>query len=133
MKRLLIVIVALTVAGCAGTLDKVNEVYTDVTGPTTIYQVKNTYAAADTLVINYRKYCWSKPYSEILADPIAKPVCQSRRSVVLTAQDARRKASSAIATAEKFIANNPTLSPSTVINVAWSAVTAYQSAVPVVK
>lgn len=132
MNRALIIplaLIALVLSGCAGTLDKVNSVYTAVTSPTTIYQVKNAYAAGDQLVIDYRTYCWSKPYAAILADPAAKSVCQNRRAVVRAAQAARAKASNAIHTAETFIAANPTLNASTVISAAMSAVTDYRNTV----
>ncbi len=126
---------AVGVAGC-GTLqnlsDKAAGVYTAVTSPRTIYDVKNAYAAADTLVINYRKYCWSQSYAAILADPIAKSVCQNRHSVVRAAQAARRQASSAIAKAQTFIAQNPTLNASAVISAAWDAVAAFKNNIPVV-
>lgn len=130
MKRILIVALALSLAGCAGTVDKINSVYTAVTSPTTIYQVKNAYAAGDQLVIDYRKYCWSKPYAAIVTDPVAKPLCQNRRAIVRTAQSARAKASAAIKQAEAFIASNPTLNAGSVISAARSAVTAYRNTVP---
>lgn len=127
----LALVLALSVAGCAA-LQTVQNAYTAITSPKTIYDVKNAYAAGDTLVINYRKYCWSQSYATILADPIAKPICQNRRSVVRTAQSARLQASNAIAKAQTFIAQNPTLDASAVIAAAWNAVLAFKNNIPTV-
>lgn len=131
-------ILALPLAACGAgsTLDSIGTaVTTTVANPVTsvnIYQVKNAYAAADTLVINYRRYCWARPYTTLMADPIASPVCKNRRAVVLTAQDAGRKASAAITVASNFVKKNPTLNAASLISAAWSAVGDYKAAVPTV-
>lgn len=118
----------------------VNKVATAVTapivnplGPVDIYRVKNVYAAGLQLAVDYRAYCWSKSYAAILADPVAKPVCQSRRAVVRSMQASSRTASRSIASAETFIRNNPTGNAVTYVTAAWDAVQAFRSSIPTVK
>ena len=135
-RTLAVILLATPLAACGAgsTIDTAfNALTTTITNPVTsvdIYRVKNTYAAADQLVVDYRKYCWSQPYAALMADPIAKPICQNRRPVVRAAQSYRAKASFAIGQADTFIRNNPTLNASTVVTAAWSAVTAYQNSIP---
>jgi hypothetical protein len=137
MKRILLIpILALALAGCAQ-LSQVSSFIstatTTITNPITpvdIYRVKNVYAATLQLAVDYRKYCWDRPYAVLIADPIAKPVCQNRRVVVRIGQAAQLKAGSAIRSADDFVTNNPTLSAATVVSAAWKAVTDFQSAVP---
>lgn len=137
MKRFLILCaVALSLGGCAGTkvgdlLQTVTTTITNPVGVTDIYRVKNAYAAALELVVEYRRYCWSKPYAALMADPVSKPVCERRRAVVRVAQSARRNARGAINAAEIFVANNPTLNAATAIDAAWKAVTDFQNSVSV--
>lgn len=137
MKRLLIIICAVTLSlgGCAGTkvgdlLQAATTTIANPVGTTDIYRVKNAYAAALELAVEYRRYCWSKPYAALMADPVSKPVCEKRRAVVRFAQVAQRNASGAVVAAENFVANNPTLNASTVVGAAWQAVTDFQKAVP---
>lgn len=136
MKRLLVVCaIALSLGGCAGTKlgTAVQIATTTITNPVDsvdIYRVKNAYAAALSLAVQYRQYCWSKPYLTLMADPIAKPVCQNRRAAVRSAQVASRNARGAIAAAENFVANNPTLNASVVVNAALQAVTDFQNSIP---
>jgi hypothetical protein len=61
------------------------------------------------LAVEYRAYCWSKPYAVLMADPVSKPICQKRRAVVRAFQKARLNASAAIVAAQNFVASNPTL------------------------
>src|SRR5262245_9759086 len=110
-KIILAVAVALTLAGCAGTpageiLRAASSTYANPVDGTNIYQVKNAYAAALTLVVRYREYCWSKPYAALMADPVSKPICERRREVVRVAQKTRRQARGAIDAADRFIAQN---------------------------
>ncbi len=137
MKRILLVsILALALAGCAQLSQIggfISTATTTITNPITsvdIYRVKNVYAATLQLVVDYRKYCWDRPYAILIADPIAKPVCQNRRAVIRTAQAAQLKAGSAVRSADNFVTNNPTLSAATVVSAAWAAVTDFQNAVP---
>jgi len=95
-----------------------------------IYRVKNVYAASLQGAVDWRSYCWSKPYAALMADPVGKIVCKGRRSTVRAIQMAQPKAASAIASAQNFVANNPTLNAASVISAAWSAVTAFQAAIP---
>lgn len=131
-----VVILALPLAACgAGSVvdTAFRAVTTTIANPVTpvdIYRVKNAYAAADQLVIDYRSYCWGRSYVALTADQVAKPICQNRRAVVRAAQSYRQKAASAIARADTFIRNSPTLNAATVINAAWAAVTDFQNSVP---
>lgn len=141
MRRpLLAVLLASSLAGCAslpGPLgDAVRVVTTTITNPvnqTDIYRAKNTYAASLVLAAEYRRYCWSQPYAALLADPVARPLCERRRAVVRAFQNARRNAGAALAVAENFIATNPTLNAASAVSAAWKAVTDFQSAVPAAK
>jgi hypothetical protein len=139
MRRFASVIVcvgALALGSCApgSQLDKIGTALTtSIANPvsdTNIYQVQNSYALALQLLAEYRRYCWSKPYSAILADSVAKPVCEKRRAVVRFAIKARKDARAALDAAELFIANNPTLNAATAVQAAWLAVNNFQSAFP---
>lgn len=136
MKRFLILCaVALSLSGCAGTKvgDLLQAATTTIANPigvNDIYRVKNAYAAALELAVEYRRYCWERPYAALMADPVSKPVCQNRRAVVRFAQSSSLKARRAIRSAETFVANNPTLNAATAIDAAWRAVTEFQRAVP---
>lgn len=130
----LVLAISLTLAGCGGNIGKViSAATTTVKNPvstTDIYRAKNVYAASLELAVKYRQYCWGKPYRAILADSVAKPVCQHRRAVVRKIQSADAKAYSAITRADSFVRNNPTLNAATVISEAWDAVRAFQNAIP---
>lgn len=138
MKRI-IIIVALTAAllgGCVPVGQVIDATTTTVTNPvsqTNIYQVKNAYAAGLTAVVEYRNYCWARPYATLMADPFASRVCQNRRQVVRTSQAAKAKASAAIRVADDFVRNNPTGNAVSYINAAWNAVSQFQASVPTVK
>jgi hypothetical protein len=136
MKRYLAILaVAFTLNGCAGTpagdaLRVLTTTYNNPVGEVDVYRVQNAYAAALSLVAEYRRYCWSKPYAAIVADPIMKPVCEKRRAVVRVAQMARRNARAALDAAETFIINNPTLNAATAVRGAWDAVAQFQNSIP---
>jgi hypothetical protein len=128
--------VALTLAGCSAA-QKVADFVGTVTAPITnpvrdvdIYRVKNTYAATLAIAVNYREYCWSKPYAALMADPAAKPICQRRRDVIRGIQAAQLKASAAIRRAEAFARANPTTTATALVQEAWAAVQDFQRAVP---
>lgn len=127
MKRLLILplLLVLALTGCAGIPNPVSG--------TNIYQVKTVYAGTLELVVKWRELCWSRPYAALMADPIARPICQDRRSRLRAIQSADTKAFAAITTAENFVTNNPTLNAGTAVSVAWDAVTIFQRAVPAVR
>lgn len=134
MRRFItLALVALMLGGCGHLGDVVKLATTSIENPISgvdIYRVKNTYAATLELAAEYRRYCWSMPYKAILADPVAAPLCRARRAVVRAFQSADVKANAAIAQAESFVAQNPTISAMTVINAAWDAVTAFKNSVP---
>lgn len=96
-----------------------------------VYQVKNTYAATLQLVVDWRAYCWSKPYAALMADPIAKPVCQNRRAILRGVQTYHPKAAAAIRVADDFVRNNPTLDATSAISAAFTAVQNFKALVPV--
>lgn len=116
---------AVTLAGCATIGNPI--------GPVDIWRVKNTYAAALELADEYRTYCWARPFTVLMADPIAGPLCRSRRAVVRKFQDAQFTASAAVITADRFVQDNPTISAASAIGAAWKAVSDFKSAVPAVK
>lgn len=132
-KLVLAVTLALFLAGCGHVGDVLKLATASIDNPISgvdIYRVKNTYAATLELAAEYRRYCWSKPYRTLLADPVGGPLCKSRRAVVRSFQPADDKANAAIAKAESFVAQNPTISAVTVINAAWQAVSFFKNSVP---
>lgn len=137
-KIIVIAALALLLAGCAGTRDVgfgtfVKAVTTTIDNPVTgvdIYRVKNTYAAAGELVVEWRRYCWSEAYETLMRDPVARTVCSGRRGTLRIIQSADNKAFAAIATADRFVAENPTINAASAINAAWQAVTTFQNSIP---
>lgn len=134
MKRLLLIpllLGSLSLGGCLQTVsDGIKAVTTTIANPVggkNIYQAKLVYASALEIAVKYREYCWSKPYRVLMADPVAKPLCRSRRSNVVKLQAADTKAYASIRSAENFVRNNPTLNATSAIGAAWAAVTDYQS------
>lgn len=138
--RKIILAVALSLGvslgGCAQ-VQKVFEVATSsITNPisqTDIYRAKNVYGATLQLVIEYRDYCWSKPYAQLMADPIAKPVCANRRQVVRQVNAYGPNAGAAIRKAEAFVRDNPTINATTALTAMWDAVNAFKSSVPAIR
>lgn len=141
MKRIVIALsLALSLGGCAtlpGPLGEIARVLTTTinnpVGEKNIYQVENAYAAALTLAVEYRNYCWSQPYKVLMADSVAKPICERRRAVVRAIQTARRNAGPALVAAQNFVRDHPTLNASQVVGAAWQAVTDFQRAIPISK
>jgi hypothetical protein len=137
MRKHLAIILAFALTGCGTNVAKVVDATTTTIvnpiRPVDIYRVKVTYAAALGIVVEYRRFCWSKPYATLMADPTTKSLCQSRRWVVRQAQVAKARAKSAIASAEKFIRDNPTVNATTVVFAAWDAVKDFQLAIPTIK
>lgn len=128
---------SLSLAGCAGTpvgdaIRVATSTIVNPAGPVNIYQVKQGYAAVLEIAAGYRDYCYPtnpfKSYKALMADPIAGPVCKSRRAVVRAIASSDTKASAAIARADAFIKNNPTINAVSVISEAWAAVQDFQSA-----
>lgn len=139
LKIAVALMLAIMLGGCAtanlpGKLGEIVKVVTTTienpVGEVDIYRVKNAYAAGLELAAEYRRYCWSAPYATLMADPVAKPVCERRRAVVRAMQTAKGHAKAALASAETFIRDNPTLNATSAINAAWKAVKDFQSAVP---
>lgn len=138
MKRFLILFaVALSLGGCAGTpvgdaLRVATSTYANPAGPVNIYQVREGYAAVLEVAVAYREYCYPtkpfKSYKALMDDPIAGPVCKSRRRIVTTIKVADERAFNAISRAEAFIRANPTINAVSVIREAWAAVQDFQSA-----
>src|SRR5678816_1504383 len=124
------VMLGFATAGCVTTGDLVTGTLTNPVTGVDIWRLKNTYAATLQLANDWRAYCYSKPYSVLMADPIAKPVCQNRRQTVRQIQRYQPVAGTAVRQADVFVTNNPTLNAGSVIGIAWSAVTAFQNVVP---
>jgi hypothetical protein len=136
MKKLLILpllfALALPLGSCAtNPITAGGTIVNPITG-VTIYQVKLVYATGLQLVVDYRKYCWARPYATLMADPVATPICQNRRAIVRKAQSAKAVASKAVRAADTFVKNNPTLNAGTLLSAAWDAVNVFQSSVPAV-
>lgn len=138
-KPFIVLALVLSLAGCAQIqsaielIPKATQTFTNPLGPVDIYRVKNVYAAGLELAVQYRSYCWARPYATLMADPIARPLCQDRRAVVRAVQSAKGKASSAIKAADSFIRNNPSGNAVTYIGAAWDAVNQFKNSIPVVK
>lgn len=98
-----------------------------------IYRVKNTYAAALELAVEYRSYCWARPYAVLMVDTIARPLCERRRPIMRAIQSAQINAGAAIVEANRFVRDNPTITAASAIDAAWTAVTNFKNAVPVVR
>lgn len=138
MRRIFIApVLALTLIlpGCAGTKlgDLIQTATTTIVNPVDavdIYQVKNVYAASLQAAVDWRAFCWSKPYTALMADPVAKPICEHRRPWLRAIQLAKAKASVAVVDATVFVRDNPTLDASKTIAAAWGAVTDFKNAIP---
>lgn len=129
-KFLSVALLALSLGACNVTFPNLSGSYVNPVSSVDIYRIKNTYAATLALADQWRKYCWSKPYSAVVADPIMKPVCQSRRATVRQIQKYQPIAGTAVRKADEFVKNNPTVNAAGAIGLAWDAVTEFQRVVP---
>lgn len=136
-KFIIVVLTALTLSGCATLPGRLGEIAATLTttidnplGERDIYRTKLAYAVALELAVEYRRYCWERPYAVLMADPVAKPVCERRRAVVRALQLARRNAGAAIVAAENFIRDNPTINAAGIVGAAWRAVEDFKAAIP---
>jgi hypothetical protein len=136
MRRIILALtLSLSLAGCAGLAEKVLNLPAGVlatsvsnpVAPVNIYQAKTVYAATLELANGYRDYCYSKPFAALMADPVSKPVCKSRRAIVRAMTAADDKAAAAIQTADNFVINNPTLDATSAIRAAIAAVAEFQN------
>ena len=139
MRNAIAIILAFWLTAC-GPAQKLADFGTTITKTITnpvssvdIYRIKNVYAATLQGFIDYRAYCWGKPFAALMADPIAKPVCEHRRAVVRKVQQARPKVAASIKVADNFVRDNPSLSATSVLDAAWNAVNDFRNLVPVVK
>ena len=122
---------SLTLSACNTPLG--NLVTGTVTNPirsVDIYRAKNLYAGTLQLVVDYRQFCWAKPYAALMADPVTKAVCQNRRAVVRAVQTQRPTVAKAIKFAEDFVANNPTVDATAVIATAYKAASDFRGLIP---
>ncbi len=140
MRRILmlpVLLLSIALAGCGGKVgDLLTVATTTIVNPVDavdIYRVKNVYAASLEGMKAYRGYCWSKPYKDLMADPIAQPICKSRRPVYRVMLTTKAKASQAIIDATVFVRDHPTLDAASVISAAWTAVTNFRNATPTLK
>lgn len=126
---------SLLLGGCAGTPlgDMISLANAQIANPvsaTNIYQAKNGYAAALELAGQWRAYCFGMTYKAIMADPVARPVCSNRRAVVRSIKTYGPPAGRAIADAEAFVSQHPTLDASVVISAAVQAVAKFRAIIP---
>lgn len=135
-KVIFAVVLALPLSGCLtfGELGSAfNFATTSIGNPVTatnVYQVKNGYAVAAELAVEYRRYCWSASYKVLMTDPVANKLCKSRRPITRAIMAADQKAFFAVSTAENFVRDNPTLSAASVISAAVKAVTDFRNVIP---
>lgn len=138
MKRLVLIpalILALLLPACSTpnaftrAISAVTTPFTNPVSPNNIYQVKLAFNISLKLANKWADYCWSKPYAQLMTDPVASQVCKNRRQTRRTLFAAAARANAAIVSAQIFIKNNPTINPIGVIDDAWKAVTDYQSLV----
>jgi hypothetical protein len=120
-----VILVTLALSACTTFRNPISDV--------DIYRVKNTYAAALELAVEYRSYCWARPYAVLMVDPIARPLCERRRPIMRAIQSAQINAGAAIVEANRFVRDNPTITAASAIDAAWTAVTNFKNAVPVVR
>lgn len=125
MKKLLIFPLLFVLAACNGSIPN------PISG-NNIYQTKLVYAATLTAADKWRSYCWARPYSVLITDPIAKPICANRRPVARAIAKASRYAGDTIAKAQSFIAANPTLNAVVLVSAADDAVAAFKNVTPAV-
>jgi len=130
-----LVAISLFLGGCAGTQigDLISIANAQIANPISagnVYQVKNGYAAALQVAADWRQYCFSMRYKVIMADPIARPVCSSRRSVVRSLRTYGPMAGRAVQDAETFVAQHPTIDASAVISAAMQAVARFRASIP---
>jgi len=140
MLRIIALVGALLLGGCGGSLPPLSDIIKTANAATLtienpvddvdMYRVKNAYAAALELAAGYRAYCYSVSWARVKSDPVVRPACERRRAVVRAFQSAQVKARKAIALAEKFVAENPTINAVSVISAAWQAVKEFRAAVP---
>ena len=126
--RPLLLVAALALGACQTT-----NPFATVTNPVTnldIWRVKNTYAATLQLATSWRTFCYARPYATLMADPVAKPVCQNRRNTVRQIQKYQPLAGTAVRKADAFVSANPTVNAASLIGPAWDAVVAFQAVVP---
>lgn len=131
MRKLLIVpalLLALGVGGCSS-IDKLRDVASSVTSTVTnpvskyeLARVEATYEAALAAFVSYRRYCYSKPLTQL-----PQSVCGKRRTIIRAMQSADRKAFAAISAARNFVAQNPTISAVSFIAAARQAVTDFKA------
>ena len=134
MRRLfatLALVSTLALGGCAGTplgeaLRVATTEYKNPLGPVAIYRAKLVFDATRELVVAYREYCWKQPYEDLMKDPIAGPVCKSRRPVVRSMQRADEKAELAIVTASNFVRQNPKVNATNLIAAAVAAANSFK-------
>ncbi len=94
------------------------------------YQARLTLNLAVTAANRWSAYCWRRPYEQIMADPIAKPICQNRRSVRTALLAAGEKADRLIKRASDFVRANPKVSAVGLVDDAWAAVNEFRSQIP---
>jgi hypothetical protein len=146
MRRLLMIpamLCALVLASCAGTdfskfgsnvgslLTAATTTVVNPVSATNIYQVEQGHAATRELAVSWRRLCWSEPYAALMAKPATKFVCENRRTRLRAIEDADLKTESAIADAKNFVRDHPTLSATTVLSAAYSALKNFQKVTPV--
>lgn len=141
MRRIILasalIALALTLGGC-GAAQKLGQVVSGATTqivnpvtPVNMYQVKNVYAAGQTLVLEYKNKCFGedglKTFAQIQSDAALRTLCAHRVSRWRAMKKADDKAHRAIDAANTFIANNPSGNAISYVQAAWKAVNDFKN------
>jgi hypothetical protein len=94
------------------------------------YQARLSLNLAVKAANRWASYCWRRPYTQIMADPIASPICQNRRSVRTSLLATGEKADRLIKRASDFVRDNPKVSAVSLIDDAWAAVNEFRGQIP---
>lgn len=135
-----IVLVALSVSGCAGSRDFFGDIGRAVSAATTsfdnpvdlrtVYAAKQAYASAGRLVVTYRRYCYARPFKALMQDAVAGPLCRERATVMAAVQAQRPRVRAAINAADKFVRENDKINAVAAISSMWQAIDDFKSLVP---
>lgn len=122
--RLLVLLPALLWLGACSTTQQVTSLLGSPAATTAVYDAAASYAATQKLSLKYYQYCFTdRTYAQIQADPVAKGICQKRRTVWRAVQKADGYALKTLTTANSVLNQGA-------IDAAVAAVKAFTSTVP---
>lgn len=121
MKRLIVLVLALGLSGCA-TFNPFGSVANPV-GTQSLAATESAYGVALSAALAYKSLPLCKTGTTISLNNVC-----ARRSVIVQLQNADRYAHAQILVARQFVKNNPTLDASAILTTAQNAVAAFKSA-----